>query len=157
MMPDWVRAANPPVASASPADKVKWLRAFVRSIANDMALIELYGTEPFGPCSGQAEALLICISMAEQIGATRDMGIMAARAEWADAKRRAHVFAESLRKAVWTLGRDRAAGGEILARAEAVNSQSYWRNGIELPAEDLLSITRQIAVAAATGRRPHVS
>ena len=160
MLPEWVRAAHPPVASAPPMEKIKWLREFVRSNATFLALMDLYGLE--GPehnygievrLEGGSMTVLICALMAERIGETRELGGIAGRAEWAAAQQRAHQFAEALRRAVWTLGRDRASGGEILARAQAVN-KSF---DSALSEEDLLSITRKIAVAAATGRRPHVS
>jgi hypothetical protein len=158
MLPDWVRAANPPAASANPAAKIAWLREFVRSNATFLALMDLYGLEApehrYGidvRLGGEAMTVLICALMAERIGEDREMGGIAGRAEWAEAQRRVHQFAEHLRKAIWTLGRDRAPGGEILARARAVNS----RSGSELSEADLLFITRKIAIAAATGRRPH--
>jgi hypothetical protein len=156
--PEWVRAANPPTASAPPAAKITWLREFGRSNATFLALTDLYGLEApehrYGidvRLGGEAMTVLICALMAERIGEERNMGGIAGRAEWAQAQCRAHQFAEALRKAVWPLGRDGAAGGEIIARARAVNA----RHGMELSSGDLLAITRKIAIAAATGRRPH--
>jgi len=160
MLPDWVRAANPPARSATPDSKVIWLREFVRANATFLALMDLYGLPSpehgYGldvRLSGEAMTVLICALMAERIGETREMGGIAGRAEWAEARVRAQNFAESLRRAVWPLGRDRAPGGEILARARSVNA----RHGLELSDADLIEITRKIAVAAATGRRPHVA
>jgi hypothetical protein len=159
MLPEWVRSSNPPVRSAPPAAKVRWLREFVRSNATFIALNDLYGfpgpTHCYGlPCELRGEVLVvaICAGMAAQIGESRDMGGLAGRAEWPDAQKRAARFAEDLRKAIWTLGRDRATGGEILARATSVND----RHDLALSDENLLDITRKIAVAAAVGRRQHV-
>lgn len=155
MLEPWVRLCTPPVASAKPADFIQWLRAFVRLSSNDMAIEEIYGIDGPREYGGHAETLMICIGMAERIGATRQMAILAARAEWIAAQERAAQFAEAMRRALWVLGRDRASGGEILTRAHAVNRRYYAQDDIDLREDDLTAIARKIVVAAATGRRPH--
>lgn len=155
MLPDWVRAANPPSASATPAAKITWLRKFARLVANDMALAELYGLEAPSEFSGGAETLLLCLGMAERIGATRDQGIVAARAEWTAAKERARLYAEDLRRGVKSLAYERAAGGEIVARAETINRRHYWQDRIDLTRSDLIEITKKIAMATAPVGKSH--
>jgi hypothetical protein len=124
-----------------------------------LALVELYGLAPpahnyniDAQISGQATTVMIAADMADRIGRDRDAGGIAARAEWTAAQTRAHAFAEALRKGVWTLGRDRAPGGEILARARAINAQFDHKHDIGLSTDHLIAITRTIALAAATGR-----
>lgn len=158
-LPHWLRVLNPPTNDARRDVKIEWLRKFLRLSANDLALDALYGIDrdveyPFpGSLGGLAELLVIGTRTAEAMGEDRQLGETAARAEWASAVKHAAEYADTLRKNVWTLGRDRAAGGEIMARATAVNRAQFDRHSIEFQPEDLLAITRSIALAAATGRR----
>lgn len=159
--PNWLKPLHPLPRSSKRDAKIAWLRNFVKASANDLALDELYGIDrdaeyPMpGSIGGLAEVLMICINTAVALDEDRSLGESAARAEWAAAQARAVDYSEDLRRNIWTLGRDRAPGAQIMARAKQVNLRQFERNSAELQVEDLTEITKKIVVAAATGRRPH--
>ncbi|MCB8880102.1 hypothetical protein ACELLULO517_07635 [Acidisoma cellulosilytica] len=155
ILPSWLRSANPPHANARSDEKVRWIRKEMRGFANVMALEEIYQIGPYDYNDAPGQVMLGCVGYAKRVGYPGSIGWTAYLAEWPEAKERARLFADALRKAVWTMGRDRAPGFEILARAKSVNQYQHDRFGIDLATDDLIEVTRMIAVAAATGRKPH--
>jgi hypothetical protein len=153
-IPAWLRSSNPPAHSARSEDKIKWVRRQIRGFARFTALEQIYQLGPDETEAPFLHVLEAAVGFAGYVGVSFDGAHGAFQAEWGEAKEQARHYADALRKAVWTLGRDRAPGPEILARAIAVNIAQHERFGIDLSSDDLLKITRTIVVSAATGRAP---
>jgi hypothetical protein len=154
MIPAWLRSSNPPAHSARPEDKIKWVRLQIRSFARVMALEQIYQLGPDETEAPFLHVLEAAVGFADHIGLGFDGAHSAFKAEWAEAQERARHYADALRKAVWTMGRDQASGPEIMARVRAVNEQQHSRFGLDLASDDLLLVARRIAFSAA-GRRSH--
>jgi hypothetical protein len=154
-IPAWLRSSAPPIASAQPEEKIRWVRSQIRKFARVMALERIYQLGPDEIEAPFLHVLEASVGFSDHIGLDFMGAYAAFHAEWIAAQDQARLYADALRRAIWILGRDRAPGNEILERAISINSTQHDRFGIDLASDDLLSVVKMIAVSAATGRRSH--
>lgn len=133
-----------PRETASAGERVEWLRDQIRLYARDLAVLEVFRF--LEPEKATTELLLAADGFADQIGATDDVIQAAVEAEQQVSAAIMRRMMEQLRRRVFSLGREKAPGHEVMAAAEKVCEQ----HGIYVPTDVLTHRCRGIAIAAST-------
>lgn len=147
MTPRLSLLGEPPAPREVAAEQIEWLRERIRLFARDQAVLVVMAR--FNAEQAEDQVGLAADGWAEQIKAPDAVTRSAVIAEWQDAQEKVERCAEAMHRRVYVLGREHAAGVEIIAAAQAVCRS----HGVSLPTSLLIERVRAIAREASRPRR----
>jgi len=101
--------------------QIRWLRKWIKPTARDQVAWVYCGL--LTRDDGWNEILLASEAKAVTEGWSRDVGLAAAQAAWADGDQTFRLFHNALRQRIWPLAKAHAPGEQMLASAREVNDR----------------------------------